>query len=94
MDSDIEFAFEKKLGIPISAYGDTNTIVRAIELLMVCMKDTNMLHGVECEFFRIDFRKSFSDEDKPLIFESLILNMQWGSKKELEKKKQEDKHEV
>lgn len=83
-----QFAFGKKLGINESLYHDLDNIQRGISLLMQCMKETNALHNVHCEFFRLDFRPPSFDED--LIGEfpigSLVLDMKWGSKKELEEK--------
>lgn len=82
-----QFAFEKKLGIPDCAYGDIPLIIRAISLLLLCMKDTNKLHEKSCEFFRLDFRQQHFDESllEKFPIGSLILDLKWGSKEELEK---------
>jgi len=88
MDSrEPDFAFEKKLGIAECLYGNPIAISNMIARLMVCMQETNKLHGVECEFFRLDFRQPYLDEQFQFPFGDLILHMKWGSKKELEKKK-------
>ena len=82
-----DFAFEKKLRISDILYRNPSAISIMIERLMVCMKETNKLHGVECEFFRLDFREPYFDEQDQFPVAALILHMKWGSKKELDKKK-------
>ena len=81
-----EFAFGKKLGVSECVYGNTHQLANLIERLMFCMKETNQNHGVECEFFRLDFRQPYFDEQMQFPIGSLILDMKWGSKKELEEK--------
>lgn len=51
--------------------------------VMVCMQETNKKHGVQCEFFRLDFRQPYFDETLEFPGGALILDMKWGSKKEL-----------
>jgi DNA-directed RNA polymerase subunit RPC12/RpoP len=77
------FAFGKKLGVAECLYGNRAALAQMIERLMVCMKETNQHHGVECEFFRIDFRQPYFDEIEQFPRGALILDMKWGSKKEL-----------
>ncbi len=79
-----DFTFQKKLGIPESMYGTHPVIINAISRLMQCMKETNELHNVSCEFFRLDFRQPYFDEQMQFPVGSLILDLKWGSKKELE----------
>lgn len=81
------FAWGKKLGIAEALYGDVRAISSAIERLLFCMKESNELNKMECEFFRIDFRQPFMDEEFQFPRGSLILDMKWGSRKELEDKK-------
>lgn len=89
MDNEPEFAFGKKLGINDCLYGDPIAISNMIDRLMICMQETNKQHGVQCEFFRLDFRQPYFDERMQFPICSLILDMKWGSKKELEKKNNE-----
>lgn len=81
-----DFAFGKKLGIADCVYGNLATLASMIQRLMFCMKETNKNHGVECEFFRLDFRQPYFDETIEFPIGALILDMKWGSKKELEEK--------
>ncbi len=81
-----EFAFGKKLGIAECLHGDPVAISNIIDRLMVCMKETNQKHGVHCEFFRLDFRQPYFDEQVQFPYGSLILDMKWGSKEELKDK--------
>ncbi len=87
MENKLDFAFGKVLGIAGYMYGDIPFMLNAIERLMVCMKETNTLHKVGCEFFRLDFRQLYFDELDKFPRGSLILDMKWGAKKELEKSK-------
>ena len=84
INKELPFAFEKKIGISECVYGNLHIISDAIRRLMLCAQETNKLHNVECEFFRLDFRQSYVDEQLEFPFGSLILHMKWGSKKELE----------
>lgn len=84
MSDNPDFAFGKKLGIADSLYGNPSAICHIVEKLMVCMKETNKKHGVKCEFFRLDFRQPYFDEQLEFPFGFLILDMKWGSKRELE----------
>ena len=86
LDKEPDFAFGKKLGIAEFLYGNSHEIVNMIERLLVCMKETNQLHGVHCEFFRLDFRQSYFDEQVEFPLGYFILDMKWGSKKELKEK--------
>lgn len=81
------FAFGKKLGLNNQLYGDISAINDAIRRLLFCMKETNDLHHVSCEFFRLDFRQPYFDEQTQFPLGSLILDMKWGSKEELESPK-------
>lgn len=79
-----EFAFTKKLGMADCMYGNIPFLIKAIERLLVCMHETNELHGVSCEFFRLDFRDSKPLDNLPM--RSLCFDMKWGSKKEIDEK--------
>jgi hypothetical protein len=83
----INFAFEKKLGVAEILYGKPAQLSALIERLLYCMKETNKFHDVECEFFRLDFRQPYFDEQIQFPVGSLILDMKWGSKEELKDKK-------
>jgi hypothetical protein len=82
-----QFAFGKKLGIAECLYNDIPFMQNMIGRLMVCMKETNKLHNVSCEFFRLDFRPQTYEEEllREFPLSVLILDLKWGSKKELEK---------
>ncbi len=85
-DKQPEFAFQKKIGINQCMYGDISHISNIIERLMVCMMESNKFNEVECQFFRLDFRQPYFDEQMQFPYGSLILDMKWGSKNELNKK--------
>jgi len=85
--SEPKFAFEKKLGISEMMYGDIPFLANSIAKLLYCMKETNEKHRVDCQFFRLDFRTSYFDEQLTFPMGCLILDLKWGSKKELEEKK-------
>ncbi len=85
-----EFAFEKKIGIAECLYRDIPAIHNLIGRLLFLIQESNKINNVECEFFRLDFRYPFRDEIDQFPYGSLILDMKWGSKKELERP---DKHE-
>lgn len=76
-----DFAFEKKLGIAECLYGNPVAICDIIARLMVCMQETNKKYGVQCEFFRLDFRQPHFDEQMEFPYGSLILHIKWGSKR-------------
>jgi hypothetical protein len=78
-----QFAFGKKIGIAESIYGNIPELSKMIERLLYCMKETNQIHKVECEFFRLDFRQAYFDETFQFPLGFFILDMKWGSKKEL-----------
>lgn len=82
-----EFAFQKKLGIADHYYGDRKFYLEAFHMLIQCMKETNQMHDVQCEFFRLDFRQPYLDEEFQFPKGALILDLKWGHKKELEDKK-------
>lgn len=82
-----DFAFEKKIGVSESLYGNQRAIAQVIERLIFCMKETNQKNDFECEFFRIDFRQPYFDERMEFPLGFLILHIKWGCKKEL---KQDD----
>lgn len=79
-----EFAFGKKLGVSDCMYGDPVGLSNIIATLILCMQETNKKHGTICEFFRLDFRQPHFDEQMQFPIGALILDMKWGSKKELE----------
>lgn len=83
------FAFEKKIGMAECMHGNIRTLINLIGKLLVCMQETNKSHGTSCEFFRLDFRSQYFDEEITQMFPigALILDLKWGSKEELEKKK-------
>lgn len=80
-----DFAFRKKLGIAEFLCGDAVAVSNMIARLIVCMQETNKQHGVQCEFFRLDFRQPYFYEMQFPVG-ALILDMKWGSKNELEEK--------
>jgi hypothetical protein len=82
-----DFAFGKKLGVADIMYGNPTHISNMLARLIVCMQETNKLHNVNCEYFRLDFRPPTFDETFEFPIGSLILDMKWGSKRELEEKK-------
>jgi FAD synthase len=84
-----QFSFEKKIGVNEIFLDDVNRLLNVIRRLLVHMKETNQKHKVSCEFFRLDFRQAYFDESLTFPFGSLILDMKWGSKKEIEEKKLE-----
>jgi hypothetical protein len=89
-DNEPQFAFEKKLGVHDMAYGNIKLIAESLQKLMLCMKETNKIHNVDCEFFRLDFRQPYFDERMQFPIGSLILDMKWGSKKELQEKSKKE----
>ncbi len=88
MEDKPKFAFEKKLGIAECMHGDIQFMCNAIAKLFYCMKETNEFHKVSCEFFRLDFRQPYFEEQIQFPIGSLILDLKWGSKKELERVKE------
>jgi len=81
-----DFAFENKIGVHELLCGNAHELAKMIERLIICMKETNEIHKVKCEFFRLDFRQPYFDEAKQFPYCYLILDMKWGSKKELKNK--------
>ncbi len=83
-----DFAFGKLLGVNEQIHGDNHTLIIAIERLMCCMKETNKIHNMTCEFFRLDFRPQTLNEELCRRFPlgALVLDLKWGSKAELSKK--------
>ena len=86
MNNDPNFAFEKKLGIADCLYGNVFALTDMIARLLACMQETNKLHNVQCEFFRLDFRQPYLDEQFQFPYGSLILDLKWGSAKEIDEK--------
>lgn len=83
-DNKPKFSFEKKIGIHGQLYGDIPALIEMIERLFYCMKETNKNHNVECEFFRLDFRQPYFDEELEFPRGCLILDLKFGSKEELD----------
>ena len=79
------FAFEKKLAVN-EQHAKPKDLIREIEMLFVCMKDTNNKYGVVCEFFRLDFRPPNVHDIETFPRGSFVLDLKWGSKRELDKK--------
>lgn len=91
-----DFAFGKKISFCESVYGDLDLIYKElIPRLLDCIKQTNRLNNVECEFFRLDFRPQSLDEKitREFPMDTLVLDLKWGSKKELNIKSQSEKNE-
>lgn len=84
MREEPSFAFEKKLGISECVYGNIPSILNMIGKLLYCLKETNKIHGTECEFFRLDFRQLDFDEQMQFPHGAFLLDLKWGSRKELE----------
>ena len=84
IEKEPDFAYEKKIGMAECMYGDIPFLMRLIEKLLYCMKESNKLNEKSSEFFRLDFRPTYLDEEITQIFPrgSLILDLKWGSKKE------------
>jgi len=76
-----QFAFEKKVGVSDIIYGNIPELIKMIERLLYCMKETNQIHKVDCEFFRLDFRQPYFDETFQFPFGCFILDLKFGSKK-------------
>jgi hypothetical protein len=89
MEDKPDFAFGKKLGIneSVNIHENRRIIFDAFQRLFQCMKETNTLHNVSCEFFRLDFRPQTLGEELSQTFprDMTVLDLEWGSKKELEK---------
>lgn len=87
-----DFAFEKKIAICESVYVNENRLIvlDAFQKLFQCVKETNELHNVSCEFFRLDFRPQTLQEEISQAFprDMTVLDLKWGSKRELEKVKE------
>ena len=89
MSDKTDFAFGKRVGVNDEVFsGNAYEMTKIFNLLLHCLKETNEKHGVGSEFFRLDFRPMSLDEQLTGEFprESLILDMKWGSKKEVEEK--------
>lgn len=91
MEDKPDFAFEKKIGVceSFDNFENRRIIFDAFQRLFQCMKETNDLHKVYCEFFRLDFRPQTLDEEITRAFprDMTVLDFKWGSKKELNKVK-------
>lgn len=74
-------AFEKKLNMSSTCYGDLNYYITCFERLLVCMKETNKQHEKICEFFRLTFRSSdpFKDNSGSCPY---VMEFRWGDKNE------------
>lgn len=87
-NKEIPFAFGKKIGINDQCLGiDISLFLNIIGKLLVCMKETNKHHNIDCEFFRLDFRQPYFDEELQFPRGALILDMKWGHKDDVEKNK-------
>lgn len=78
-----DFAFEEKFNVSDFRRADCHNFAELIEELMLYMKETNIKHGCNCEFFRMDFRHSYPSERMEPLTSNFILHLMWGSKKEL-----------
>ncbi len=81
--SEPKFAFEKILGVSPIILEDPHNLAKMIERLLFVIKETNQLHSVSCPFFRLDFRQYYQ-KDGILPIGSLVLDLKFGSKEELE----------
>lgn len=74
-------AFEKKIIANDCVYADTNSYIYIFSLLINFMKQTNEIHGKNCEFFRLTFRPANRLDNagmSPYVFE-----MRWGDRDEM-----------
>lgn len=78
-----EFAYEKKIGIHQQVSNDIPFLLNMIERLISCMRESNKINGVSCEFFRLDYRQPYLDEQFQFPYGYLILELKWRSRKEL-----------
>ncbi len=94
MEDKPDFAFEKKIAIceSIEIYENRRIIFDAFQRLFQCMKETNELHKVNSEYFRLDFRPQSIHEQLAGQFprDMTVLDLKWGSKKELEEVNMKD----
>ncbi len=88
-NKELEFAFQKKIAIyeSFDIFKNTRIVFEAFQRLFQCMKETNDIHKVSCEYFRLDFRPQTLHEQITGQFpmDMTVLDLKWGSKKELEK---------
>lgn len=88
-DEKPDFAFGTNLGVSEVVYDNVPALINLFGRLLVCMQETNRKHGVGCAFFRLDFRQTYFDETLEFPLGSMILDMKWGCKKEIQDKKKE-----
>lgn len=67
--------FEKSILIVDQKYGDIPTYIEMIARLFYCMKETNELHDLDNEYFRIEFCPSYE------YMGMNELKLKWGKKK-------------
>lgn len=85
------FAFQKILGINEAMCHDPKFISDMICRLLYMIKETNQERKTTCEFFRLDFRPPSLAGNEVLPLGSLVLDLKFGSKSELESLKGESK---
>lgn len=84
-NKDHPYPFHKKL--VINDIDDNQFLMNTIKILFHCMKETNKLHGVTSELFRLDFRDPLPHEWLgPGTNKPMIMDFKWGSMKEWEEK--------
>lgn len=92
MEDKPDFAFEKKIGIceSFDTFENRRIVFDVFQRLFQCMKETNDLHKLSCEFFRLDFRPQtlFEEISGEFPRDMTVLDLKWGSKKELENVKE------
>jgi|GEM_PF-1723868 len=95
-ENEPQFAFGKKLGINECIYGNIPELLNIIGRLLYFMKETNQLHNVSCEFFRLDFRQLYFDEEllREFPIGSFVLDLKFGSKKELKDKNEKETKDI
>lgn len=83
---ELNFAFEKKIGINECLLNDNSYLLNLIEKLIYCIKEINKIDGTTSEFFRLDFRPQNLHEQLNGEFplNSLVLDLKFGYEKELE----------
>lgn len=77
-----DFAFGKMVGI--TEHYDIHLLLNVIGQLLSCIKETNKVNNKNCEFFRLDFRPQYLDEQITNKFPigALVLDLKFGSKSE------------
>lgn len=82
-----EFMFEKKLvfnTLP-NTYENFSSLHRVIGALMQCLLENNEKEGVQCQYFKLEYRMPTEEERRDCWHSNDVLDFQWGSKKEMEK---------